>query len=231
MCSIGADGLRQRRNVEISSYWEFMINHIMHGCLLMMMNGHDSGDHLDQTAVMMCVCMASRKEGQHDVEVDHTEAMRSKVEQIAHATLSQLGHIPGRSPFSIANQNSGVLKVIRMSTTSKIIGNIILSGSLKAIRVHIQDTIGTARPKPAEGSKNSFAHCDHQPADYSSISVFTDLVEAVEIAWAVAAGHSHLLKEKTPAAMSAASSSPQSLEVEQAGYYYFHGSTEFCFRS
>ncbi|KAF3440430.1 hypothetical protein FNV43_RR18714 [Rhamnella rubrinervis] len=176
---------------------EFMINLIMHGCLLMMMNGHDSGDHLDQTAVMMCVCMA----------------MRSKVEQIAHATLSQLGHIPGRSPFSVANQNSGMLKVIRMSTTSKIIGNIILSSSLKAIRVHIQDTIGTARPKPAEGSKNSFAHCDHQPAAYSSISVFTDLVEAVEIAWAVAAGHSHLLKEKTPAAMSAASSSPRGFKA------------------
>lgn len=135
------------------------------------------------------------------------QSIRSKIEQIAHATLSQLGHIPGRSPSSIANQASVMLRVIRMSATSKIIGNIILSGSLKAIHVHYQDITGTARHKPAEGSKNSFVNCDHQPAAYSSISVFTDLVEAVEIAWAVASGHSHLLKENIPAAVSVEDSS------------------------
>lgn len=36
---------------------EYMVNLIMQGCLMVMMNGHDSDDHLDQTAVMMCVCM------------------------------------------------------------------------------------------------------------------------------------------------------------------------------
>lgn len=144
-----------------------------------------------------------------DSEPNIWQSIRSKIEQIAHATLFQLGHIPGRSPSSIANQVSGMLRVIRMSATSKFIGNIILSGSLKAIHVHIQDITGTARPKPADGSKNSFVDCGRhlKTAAYSSISVFTDLVEAVEIALVVADGHSHLLEEKVPAAVLVESSS------------------------
>ncbi|GMN33592.1 hypothetical protein TIFTF001_004252 [Ficus carica] len=76
------------------------------------------------------------------------QRMRSRIEPLAHSTLSKLGHVPGRSPWTATDfKHSGLLRVIRLSATTKIISRAILSGSVKAIHIYIEKPKTPTRPQ------------------------------------------------------------------------------------
>ncbi|KAL5751661.1 hypothetical protein ACOSQ2_022168 [Xanthoceras sorbifolium] len=104
------------------------------------------------------------------------------IEAIVHNKLSQFGHYPGKSPSAVGNQDSGRVRVLRTSSSIKLVGEAILSGSLKSNHIEIQDM----RPKHKCGGDTTIA----------SISVFTNLVEALEVFLVIASGKSELSKEK-----------------------------------
>ncbi|KAL5753621.1 hypothetical protein ACOSP7_021841 [Xanthoceras sorbifolium] len=104
------------------------------------------------------------------------------IETIVHNKLSQFGHHPKKSPSAVENQDSGRVRVLRTSSSTKVVGEAILSGSLKSNHIEIQDM----RPKQKCGDDSGS----------KIISVFTNLVEAVEVFWVIASGESDLLNEK-----------------------------------
>ncbi|KAL5818292.1 hypothetical protein ACOSQ4_022134 [Xanthoceras sorbifolium] len=53
--------------------------------------------------------------------------------------LFQFGHHPGKSSSAIGNQDSGRVRVLRTSSSTKMVGEAILSGSLKPNHIEIQD--------------------------------------------------------------------------------------------
>lgn len=133
-------------------------------------------------------------------EPNFWQRIRPGIEAVAHVTLSQLGHVPGRrrTPSSTALtatgfRYSGVLRVLRTSATSRMIGGAIQSGSLKATQINI------CNPKSLIIRRQK-TFDDDEPTYYASINVFTDLIDAVEIAWMVAFGdwsdHNNLLEKK-----------------------------------
>lgn len=117
--------------------------------------------------------------------------MRAQIENIAHNTLAQFGHSPGKSLSAVGSQASGLLRALRTSASTKTVGNAILSGALKAMHIEIQDL----RPQQKCSEQENYQSIIFQQA-FPSICVFSNLVEAVEVAWVVANGESHLLKEK-----------------------------------
>ncbi|KAK3212004.1 hypothetical protein Dsin_016710 [Dipteronia sinensis] len=109
---------------------------------------------------------------------------------IVHNTLSQFGHHPGKSPSAVGDQESSKLKVDRTSAFTKMVGDAILSGSLKPNHIDIQDM------KPKQKCGDSGISATNSEQAFASISLFTNLVEALELFWVIAHGKSHLLKEK-----------------------------------
>ncbi|KDO41159.1 hypothetical protein CISIN_1g041126mg [Citrus sinensis] len=114
---------------------------------------------------------------------------RRKIEKIANKALSRFGQVPGKSLSAVGNQDSGLLKVLRTSAATKMVSNAILTGSLRSRHIDIQDM------RPQDKCNNENVSAIYQQA-FPSISVFNNLVEAVEIAWVISSGDSHLLKEK-----------------------------------
>ncbi|KAL5818286.1 hypothetical protein ACOSQ4_022128 [Xanthoceras sorbifolium] len=114
------------------------------------------------------------------------------IEAIVHNKLSQFGHHPGKSPSAVGNQYSGLVRVLRTSSSTKMVGVAILSGSLKSNHIEIQDM--RSKQKCGDDSGNSDDIMSKQM--FASISVFTNLVEAVEVFWVIASGKSDLLNKK-----------------------------------
>ncbi|KAH7565794.1 hypothetical protein ACOSP7_021840 [Xanthoceras sorbifolium] len=65
------------------------------------------------------------------------------IEAIVHNKLSQFGHYLGKSPSDVENQDSGRVRVFQTSSSTKLVREAILSGSLKSNHIEIQDM----RPK------------------------------------------------------------------------------------
>ncbi|KAJ0039522.1 hypothetical protein Pint_26694 [Pistacia integerrima] len=133
--------------------------------------------------------------------------MRTQIENIAHNTLAQFGHSPGKSLSTVGSQASGLLRALRTSASTKMVGDAILSGALKAMHIEIQDL----RPQQKCSEQDNQSIIFQQA--FPSICVFSNLVEAVEVAWVAANGESHLLKEK-PAKGREGIGGVQDLEIE-----------------
>lgn len=116
--------------------------------------------------------------------------MRPQIENIAHSTLAGFGIAPGKSPSAVGSQAFGLLRAIRTSASTKMVHEAIVSGALKATHIDIQDL----RPQQKCG-EHEYQSIISQQA-FSSICVFSNLVQAVELAWVAANGESHLLKQK-----------------------------------
>lgn len=124
-----------------------------------------------------------------DNEPNSWAKSRRKIETIANKALSRFGQVPGKSPSAVGNQDSGLLKVLRTSAATKMVSSAILTGSLRSKHIDIQDM------RPQDKCDNENVSVIDQQA-FPSISVFSNLVEALEIAWVISSGNSHLLKEK-----------------------------------
>ena len=74
----------------------------------------------------------------------------------------------------------------RTSGTAQVVMKAVLAGYLQSVHTNIHemkpDTENPSRPADI-------------PEAYPKISVFTNLMEALELAWAVSSGSSHLLRE------------------------------------
>ncbi|KAK2663028.1 hypothetical protein Ddye_001602 [Dipteronia dyeriana] len=114
-----------------------------------------------------------------------------RIEIIAHNTLSKFGHHPGRSPSAVDNQDMGIERVHQTSDIIKMVSDAILSGSLKFNHIELQDM---RSEKKCGANSGSSAIISEQV--FASVSVFTDLVEAIELEQVIASGKSHLLKGK-----------------------------------
>ncbi|PON65266.1 hypothetical protein PanWU01x14_117830 [Parasponia andersonii] len=128
-----------------------------------------------------------------DNEPQFWQRVRPQIELLAHQTLSKLGHTPGRRLPSIITNTmdfhySGLLRALRMSSTAKMIGQAILSHSVKAIHFNIVNPKSTMRTPTSNDGK--LRNDDDHPTYYASVNVFTHLVDAVEVAWKVAFGDS-----------------------------------------
>lgn len=142
--------------------------------------------------------------------------LREKIEVVANSTLSKLGHNPGSSPASMATKSSDLLKATRLSATTKMISNAIIFQTLDSDFVHIQNEKG----RSSERNNKAMMINELQPA-YSSITVFTGLVEAVEIAWAVAAGFGGQLAERPEAEVPKAWRGAKSWRLNRQGVIAF----------
>ncbi|TXG57819.1 hypothetical protein EZV62_015648 [Acer yangbiense] len=114
----------------------------------------------------------------------------TRIEIIAHNTLSKFGNHPGRSRQSaVDNQDMGIVRVHQTSDIIKMVRDAILSGSLKSNHIELQDM---RSEKKCGANSGSSAIISEQV--FASVSLFTDLVEAIELEQIIAFGKSHLLK-------------------------------------
>ncbi|KAJ7956877.1 hypothetical protein O6P43_023252 [Quillaja saponaria] len=114
-----------------------------------------------------------------DNDAELWEKLRPRLEHPAHRILSQFGHVPGKSRFIlppiIDEISSGLLRATRLSAATKLIRDVIASGELKPVHIH-------THIRAASSSSGKKVNNDSYPA-FASVSVFTNIVDAVEIAW------------------------------------------------
>ncbi|XP_057971303.1 uncharacterized protein LOC131160034 [Malania oleifera] len=123
---------------------------------------------------------------------------RPKIEGIMNKHLVQFGHKPGRSPSILSGQKVDLLRVIRMSATT----HLVSKGTLLDLFMpfHALITIhDTALCWPKETSHIDGSNTDSDDVIYPSVTIFSRLVEAVDLMWAFAIGKSHLLEKHQPA--------------------------------
>lgn len=113
-----------------------------------------------------------------DSEPHMWKKMRVRVECLAHETLTRLGQWAGSSRYCIPNQNSCFLRAFRLSSTTKLVVESILSKTLGDNLIKIRGT----NPPDA-----------HQDRAYASVRAFSCIVDGIELAWVVSSGLQHML--------------------------------------
>lgn len=112
---------------------------------------------------------------------------RPWIEHLADSLLVKLGHIPGRSPSAIHNQSLSLLKIMRLSGSTQVIYQMMLSGLLKPDHIVIRDAI--TRINRSQYDVRLF-----DQRAFPSICIFTSIMEALEVVWIFAQGQSGVLK-------------------------------------
>ncbi|KAJ1391850.1 hypothetical protein SESBI_36283 [Sesbania bispinosa] len=106
--------------------------------------------------------------------------LRPQIEPMADEAFKKLGHFPGISQFRILDLNSCFMRAIRMSTTTKLIIESMSNGTLNSSQFKITGV------NPRNQAYRSRA--------YASVSSFSWLVDAIELAWVLYSGFGHLLR-------------------------------------
>lgn len=111
---------------------------------------------------------------------------RDQIRSTLDSKLLQSGYFVGLSPTAVGGQRSELLRVCRASGTAQVVMKAILAGILQSVHTDIHEMMPDA--------KNPRRPVDI-PEAYPKISVFTNLMEALELAWVMRSGSSHLLEE------------------------------------
>lgn len=129
--------------------------------------------------------MGGASENDPDFWMRARDQLRSSLD----SKLLKSGYFIGTSPTAVGDQRSELLRVCRASGTSQVVMKAILSGILQSVHINIHEM----KPDAEHPSRPVDI-----PEAYPKISVFTSIMEAVELAW-VATSSSSQLQRKAPA--------------------------------
>ncbi|RVX21167.1 hypothetical protein CK203_001855 [Vitis vinifera] len=124
--------------------------------------------------------------GASENDPDFWMRARDQIRSTLDSKLLQSGHFIGLSPTAVGDQSSELLRVCRASGTAQVVMKAILAGILQSTHTDIHEMRADA--------KNPRRPVDI-PEAYPKISVFTNIIEALELAWVTTSGSSHLLRE------------------------------------
>lgn len=124
--------------------------------------------------------------GASENDPDFWMRARDQIRSTLDSKLLRSGHFIGLSPTAVGDQSSELLRVCRASGTAQVVMKAILAGILQSTHTDIHEMRADA--------KNPRRPVDI-PEAYPKISVFTNIIEALELAWVTTSGSSHLLRE------------------------------------
>ncbi|KAI4318221.1 hypothetical protein L6164_026011 [Bauhinia variegata] len=124
-----------------------------------------------------------------DNQPNFWKIVRRQVQPLAHDILRGFGLFPGRSRFCVPNEDSSLLRAIRMSAVTKLIENAISFGIFS-----FTDIIISPNQQQFNGSSNRFI----LDIAYASVTGFTYVVDTIEVSWFMSKGFGSLLNLLLP---------------------------------